>query len=44
VGGGARDSLRLLYAREPDGVTVELLQAPKQVDGKAALWKNSLNL
>lgn len=44
VRGGARDGLRIVYARGPDGVTIELLQAPKQADGTVAQWSNSLHL
>lgn len=43
VRGGKRDGLRLAYARGPDGVTVEFLQPPRQPDGHAAKWKNSMN-
>ncbi|KWR82119.1 hypothetical protein RM96_28680 [Cupriavidus sp. IDO] len=43
VRGGARDGLRLFYARGPDGVTVEFLQPPRGSDGHAAKWKNSMN-
>ncbi|WP_235610775.1 VOC family protein [Bordetella sp. H567] len=43
VRGGSRDGLRLFYARGPDGVTVEFLQPPRQADGRAAGWKNSMN-
>jgi catechol 2,3-dioxygenase-like lactoylglutathione lyase family enzyme len=42
VRGGARDGLRIVYVRGPDGVTLEFLQAPRQADGHAAPWKNSL--
>jgi len=42
VCGGARDGLRIVYVRGPDGVTLEFLQAPRQADGHAARWKNSL--
>lgn len=43
VEGTRRDGLRIVYARGPDGVTVEFMQPPKQADGHAANWKNSMN-
>jgi catechol 2,3-dioxygenase-like lactoylglutathione lyase family enzyme len=43
VQGPRRDGLRLFYARGPDGVTIEFLQPPRQPDGHAARWKNSMN-
>lgn len=42
VRGGARDGLRIVYVRSPEGVTLEFLQAPRQADGHAAGWANSL--
>jgi catechol 2,3-dioxygenase-like lactoylglutathione lyase family enzyme len=42
VQGGARDGLKIVYVRGPDGVTLEFLQAPLQADGHATAWKNSL--
>lgn len=42
VRGGAREGLRIVYVRGPDGVTLEFLQAPRGADGHAAAWPNSL--
>jgi catechol 2,3-dioxygenase-like lactoylglutathione lyase family enzyme len=42
VRGGARDGLKIVYVRGPDGVTLEFMQAPAAADGHAAPWKNSL--
>jgi len=39
---GTRAGLRIVYARGPDGVTIEFLQPPRQSDGTAAAWKTSL--
>jgi catechol 2,3-dioxygenase-like lactoylglutathione lyase family enzyme len=43
VQGTRRDGLRITYVRGPDGVTIEFLQPPRQQDGRAAKWKNSMN-
>jgi catechol 2,3-dioxygenase-like lactoylglutathione lyase family enzyme len=41
---GRREGLRIVYVRGSDGETVELLQAPRDSNGRSAGWRNSLNV